>query len=132
MSPSRFSTASRAPVEAPEGTAARPKLPSSSVTSTSTVGLPRLSMTVRAWTSRMAVMWFPIAMRDRCGVRGLYRRRGRGAIIPHPIWNSSRIRYVDWHEPIPETIMTDQRLPEGTDSILDEDGVEAALDQGDG
>ena len=32
-----------APVDAPEGTAARPKLPSSSSTSTSTVGLPRLS-----------------------------------------------------------------------------------------
>ena len=43
LSPSRFSTASCAPVDAPEGTAARPKLPSSSSTSTSTVGLPRLS-----------------------------------------------------------------------------------------
>ena len=31
------------PVEAPEGTAARPKLPSSRRTSTSTVGLPRES-----------------------------------------------------------------------------------------
>jgi hypothetical protein len=30
LSPSRFSTASCAPVDAPEGTAARPKLPSSS------------------------------------------------------------------------------------------------------
>ena len=34
-------------VEAPEGTIARPKLPSSSTTSTSTVGLPRLSSTSR-------------------------------------------------------------------------------------
>jgi hypothetical protein len=46
-----------APVDAPEGTAARPKLPSSSNTSTSTVGLPRLSRIWRAWTSRMAVIW---------------------------------------------------------------------------
>src|SRR3546814_4383444 len=40
----------------PEGTAARPKLPSSSSTSTSTVGLPRLSRISRPWMSMMAVM----------------------------------------------------------------------------
>jgi len=50
-----------APVEAPEGTAARPMLPSSSVTSTSTVGLPRLSRIWRAWTSTIAVMAFLLA-----------------------------------------------------------------------
>ena len=43
-------------VEAPEGTAARPKLPSSSNTSTSTVGLPRLSRISRPWMSIMAVI----------------------------------------------------------------------------
>src|SRR3954468_22317458 len=48
LSPSRSSTASWAPVEAPDGTAARPKEPSSRSTSTSTVGLPRLSRISRA------------------------------------------------------------------------------------
>ena len=43
MSPSRSSIASREPVEAPDGTAARPKAPPSRMTSASTVGLPRLS-----------------------------------------------------------------------------------------
>ena len=50
------STASWAPVEAPEGTAARPKAPSSSITSTSTVGLPRLSRISRATMSTISVM----------------------------------------------------------------------------
>jgi hypothetical protein len=39
--PSRSSSASWTPVEAPEGTAARPNAPDSSRTSASTVGLPR-------------------------------------------------------------------------------------------
>ena len=43
--PSRSSTASNSPVEAPEGTAARPDAPDASPTSTSTVGFPRLSST---------------------------------------------------------------------------------------
>ena len=47
-SPSRSSTASKAPVDAPEGTAARPSDPSSRMTSTSTVGLPRESRISRA------------------------------------------------------------------------------------
>ncbi len=38
--PSRSSTASCSPVEAPEGTAALPNIPFSVITSTSTVGLP--------------------------------------------------------------------------------------------
>lgn len=42
----------KAPVDAPEGTAARPKDPSESVTSTSTVGLPRLSS-----ISNAAIFW---------------------------------------------------------------------------
>src|SRR5690606_2998475 len=56
LSPSRSSTASWAPVDAPEGTAARPKLPSSSVTSASRVGLPRLSRISRAWMLAILVM----------------------------------------------------------------------------
>ena len=47
---SRSSTASRLPVDAPEGTEARPAEPSSKVTAHSTVGLPRLSMICRACT----------------------------------------------------------------------------------
>ena len=44
------------PVEAPEGTAARPSEPSSSRTSTSTVGLPRESRISRAVMSTIAVI----------------------------------------------------------------------------
>src|SRR4051812_29886535 len=53
LSPSRRSTASKAPVEAPDGTAARAVVPSSSRTSTSTVGLPRESRISRAPMSSM-------------------------------------------------------------------------------
>ena len=49
-SPSRSSSASNAPVLAPEGTAARPTTPDTSPTSTSTVGCPRESRIWRAWT----------------------------------------------------------------------------------
>ena len=48
--PSRSSTASNSPVEAPEGTAARPVAPERRAISTSTVGLPRESRIWRAWT----------------------------------------------------------------------------------
>ena len=51
LSPSRSSQASWMPVLAPLGTAARPNEPSASSTSTSTVGLPRLSRICRAWMS---------------------------------------------------------------------------------
>ena len=51
--------ASREPVEAPEGTAARPITPDSSSTSASTVGLPRESRISRATTSTMAVIRVP-------------------------------------------------------------------------
>src|SRR5437870_10000135 len=54
VSPSLSSTASRLPVEAPEGTAARPHAPESSWTSTSTVGLPRESRISRANTPLIA------------------------------------------------------------------------------
>jgi hypothetical protein len=43
LPPSRSSTASNSPVEAPEGTAARPAAPDFRSTSTSTVGFPRES-----------------------------------------------------------------------------------------
>src|SRR5574341_247683 len=56
-SPSRSSTASRSPVEAPEGTAARPIAPPSSTTSTSIVGLPRLSRISRANTESIVVIY---------------------------------------------------------------------------
>jgi hypothetical protein len=48
--PSRSSTASNSPVDAPDGTAARPADPDLSDTSTSTVGLPRESRIWRACT----------------------------------------------------------------------------------
>src|SRR5215208_1067500 len=48
--PSRSSVASNSPVEAPDGTAARPCVPERSSTSTSTVGFPRLSRICRACT----------------------------------------------------------------------------------
>ena len=51
MSPSRNSTASYCPVDAPDGTNARPNAPDSVVTSTYTVGLPRESKTSLAYTS---------------------------------------------------------------------------------
>ena len=47
-SPSRNSIASRVPVEAPEGAAARPNAPESRTTSASMVGLPRESRISRA------------------------------------------------------------------------------------
>src|ERR1700730_19055557 len=50
VSPSRSSSASRSPVDAPDGTAPRPTAPSASVTSTSTVGLPRESRISRPTT----------------------------------------------------------------------------------
>ena len=46
--PSRSSVASNSPVEAPDGTAARPHAPERTLSSTSTVGLPRLSRIWRA------------------------------------------------------------------------------------
>src|SRR5437867_11748499 len=49
--------ASREPVEAPEGTAARPMTPDSSSTSHSTVGLPRLSRISRPTISTIALIY---------------------------------------------------------------------------
>src|SRR5918998_1344380 len=55
-SPSRSSTASNCPVEAPDGTAARPTAPDSSRTSTSTVGFPRESRIWRAPTAAIGLL----------------------------------------------------------------------------
>ena len=55
-SPSRSSTASCSPVEAPEGTVARPNAPDARRTSTSTVGLPRESRTWRPWTDAIVLI----------------------------------------------------------------------------
>ncbi|MPN36006.1 hypothetical protein SDC9_183511 [bioreactor metagenome] len=51
LSPSLKSTASKAPVEAPDGTIALPVTPLSNTTSTSTVGLPLESNTSLAYTN---------------------------------------------------------------------------------
>ena len=56
LSPSLSSTASFSPVEAPDGTAARPKLPSARTTSASTVGFPRESRISRPTTFTISVM----------------------------------------------------------------------------
>src|SRR5882672_457879 len=58
-SPSRSSTASCSPVEAPLGTAARPAAPLERVTSASMVGLPRLSRISRARTEMIVLMMAP-------------------------------------------------------------------------
>ena len=78
--PSRSSTASNAPVDAPLGTAARANEPSSRSTSTSTVGLPRESRISRAPTASMIAM--RSAYRGRRvppgSTRGPTRRSTRG------------------------------------------------------
>src|SRR2546423_1466839 len=63
-SPSRSSTASKAPVDAPDGTAARAIVPSSSPISTSTVGLPRESRISRATIASMVATGTPCRRRD--------------------------------------------------------------------
>src|SRR4051794_410256 len=54
--PSRSSTASNSPVDAPDGTIACPAAPDFSNRSTSTVGLPRLSRTWRAGTRSISLI----------------------------------------------------------------------------
>src|SRR5262245_15030400 len=53
---SRSSSASCSPVDAPDGTAARPRAPDDRMTSASTVGLPRESRISRAPISMISVM----------------------------------------------------------------------------
>src|SRR5688500_16346771 len=73
LSPSRSSTASRVPVEAPDGTAARPVAPLSRTTSTSTVGFPRLSRISRPRTLVIVVMTDPPLSVDFSDLRALVR-----------------------------------------------------------
>jgi hypothetical protein len=77
-SPSRNSIASRVPVDAPEGTAARPMAPDSTSTSASTVGLPRESRISRATTSTIAVMHHPLVVCRRFYVQTQRRRHKSG------------------------------------------------------
>src|SRR2546422_2147082 len=59
-SPSRSSCASALPVDAPDGTEARPAIPPASSTSASTVGRPRES---RIWRARTPRIWVFICKR---------------------------------------------------------------------
>src|ERR1700676_1874068 len=59
LSPSRSSRASCSPVDAPEGTAARPSAPPSRITSASTVGFPRESMICLPCTRAIFVDMLP-------------------------------------------------------------------------
>ena len=87
LSPSRSSTASCAPVDAPDGTAARPVAPSARSTSTSTVGLPRLSRISRARMSGDRRSWmFPLG-RVRCT-----EHRRAGQILSIRCWWCRRRR----------------------------------------
>ena len=56
LSPSRSSSASCSPVEAPLGTAARPNAPDTVFTSTSMVGLPLESRISLAWISTICIV----------------------------------------------------------------------------
>ena len=59
LSPSRSSSASRLPVDAPDGAAARPITPDSKYTSASTVGFPRESKISRPIMRLIFAMFFP-------------------------------------------------------------------------
>src|SRR5437870_2417386 len=76
--------ASRLPVEAPDGTAARPVLPSASRTSTSTVGLPRESRISRAWIDAIALMrvLLPCGLGVKRWSDGAARQCGRSRPAP--------------------------------------------------
>ena len=77
------STASWAPVDAPDGTAARPTEPSPRTTSTSIVGLPRESRISRASTTSIVVSHRRAHARVRPSSSGRLPRRRRLAIQEH-------------------------------------------------
>src|SRR2546423_14519376 len=77
-SPSRSSTASCSPVEAPLGTAARPAAPLDNVTSASMVGLPRLSRISRAWTAMIVLMMAPTLAVGSVRVNARFQPNDRG------------------------------------------------------
>src|SRR5947207_2319130 len=90
-SPSRSSTASWAPVDAPDGTMADPTAPPSRNTSTSTVGFPRESSTSRAATSSISVdMALLVALvkgldaGERLALDKLERGAAAGRDVAHP------------------------------------------------
>src|SRR3990172_6237904 len=88
LSPSRSSIASFSPVEAPDGTAARPQAPLSSVISASIVGFPRESKICRPLISRIALMLPPqAAEKDPLLRRKIEHRRlehpRRRSLFPH-------------------------------------------------
>src|ERR1700732_5608899 len=74
LSPSRNSSAACSPVEAPDGTAARPMAPDVSVTSASTVGFPRESIIWRACTR---VIFVDINLMSLLGVNEEFYRKAR-------------------------------------------------------
>src|SRR5437764_2332637 len=76
--------ASREPVEAPEGTAARPMVPDSSSTSHSTVGLPRESRISRPTMSTIALIFF------------LWFSVGRWALGVRRVWLDARPSTLDF------------------------------------
>ena len=80
--PSRSSAASNWPVEAPLGTAARPKAPESSPTSTSTVGLPRESRISRPATWVMVLTMLLAAPKVPRTLPGRPRRLGDRRVSP--------------------------------------------------
>src|ERR1700756_1600951 len=77
-SPSRSSTASCSPVEAPLGTAARPAAPLDNVTSASMVGLPRLSRISRACTEMIVLMMARTLV-------PFQPERNRSVAVPHAV-----------------------------------------------
>src|SRR3989441_3390291 len=105
-SPSRSSTASCSPVEAPLGTAARPAAPLDSVTSASMVGLPRLSRISRARTEMIVLMMARTLAVDAFGVnarlQGEDRRMRPVAQLTAPLDRHPRRRdRLAHHHPAP-------------------------------
>src|SRR3954454_6905066 len=99
--PSRSSTASKAPVEAPDGTAARPMVPSSRATSTSMVGFPRESRISRAPTASMDATGAPAGRRDKDGASLTAGRFGTG--YGSPCGRPGRLRGMSDARPDYET-----------------------------
>ncbi len=87
LSPSRSSSASNSPVDAPEGAAPRPTTPLASVTSASTVGLPLESTISRPMTLVMAKL-FIYKTHPFCGgiqyalFNGNYEFKGARGMMP--------------------------------------------------
>src|SRR5687768_5874358 len=98
-SPSRSSRASYSPVEAPEGTAERPRDPSSSHTSISIVGFPRESRISRARTESIWDIGLQILGRGppRPGISHA-RLMAAGARLLALLWRGATLRSMDEQE----------------------------------